>query len=171
MLQYFHLFLDIALLRRKPQDVPASRTLLGLSVAAAVVSYVLAISSQYTVFGALLRAVLDVAFLAGFLYLLLLWSRYPKRFTQAFTALCGTGTLLQLISWPLVGLADPAGMAGPSTRGLAALLLLGTTIWGVFVIAHILRHTLERSLSLGAALAVLYAIAASLLAVTLFPPE
>lgn len=164
MIYYANLFLDIALLRRNPQDLPASRHLLLLTVLAVIASYVLAINARYTVAESLLRAGVDVAFLALFVYALLLVERRPTRFNQAFTALCGTGTLLNLLSWPLFGLLDPGG----GFTGVALLLLWALVVWGILVTAHILRHAVERSLVFGVGLAVAYMFGAWAVAALLF---
>ena len=54
-----------------------------------------------------MRAVLGL-----FVYLLLTWARLTARFLQSFTALCGTGTILNLVSWPVFGLLNDEGGNG-----------------------------------------------------------
>jgi len=167
MLQYFHLFLDIALLRRNPQDLPASRALLVLASIAAVISSVPLGAVRHGLGESLLLGALDVVVLAAFVDVLLLLTRHPNRFNQAFTALCGAGTLLNLIAWPLLRLVEPG--AGADWRALAGLGLLGVILWGVLVTAHVFRHAVGRSLGYGAALAVAYTTCSWLAAWLIFP--
>lgn len=157
MLQFAHLFLDIALLRRNPQDLPASPLLLRMSLVAVVISYVLALGPRYSLAESLARAVVDVAFLGVFVYALLAWVRHTARFTQSFTALCGTGTILNLVSWPVFGLLNDEG-GGFATLGL--LLMLAIVVWGITVTAHILRHALNRDWFQALGVSMLYMICA-----------
>jgi hypothetical protein len=155
MLQLANLFLDIALLRRNPQDLPASPLLLRVSLLAVVISYVLALGSRYSLFESLARALVDVAFLGVFVYALLMWARHGARFNQSFTALCGTGTILNLVSWPVFGLLNE-GAAGDSFGTLGLLLMIGIVIWGIAVTAHIFRQALNRDWSQAVAMSLLY---------------
>lgn len=159
MLQVANLFLDIALLRRNPQDLPASPLLLRLSLLAVVVSYVLALGSRYPLLESLARALVDVAFLGVFVYALLVWSRHRARFNQSFTALCGTGTILNLVSWPVFGLLGD-GRGGDGFAALGLLLMVAIVIWGVAVTAHIFRQTLDRDWSQAVAVSLLYMVGA-----------
>ena len=155
MMQFAHLFLDIALLRRNPQDLPASPLLLRLSLIAVVISYVLALGSRYSLAESLARAVVDVAFLGVFVYALLVWARLTARFIQSFTALCGTGTILNLVSWPVFGLLSDEA-AGDDFAVLGLLLMMTIVIWGVAVTAHIFRQALNRDWLQAVAVSMLY---------------
>ena len=60
MLPLAKAFLDIALLRRGPQDLPASPLLLYLSLAAVLVTYIVAISPLHPPPNSLARAFVDI---------------------------------------------------------------------------------------------------------------
>ena len=169
MLYFANLFLDIALLRRPPQDVPASRFLQYLTVAAVILSYVLAISPQFPLGESLGRAVVDVVFLALFVYALLAWFKRPVRFNQAFTALCGTSTILNLLTWPLLNLVGGQSGGGSVFGAFAVLLLWVMMFWSVLITAHVFRHAVERDLMQGTALAILYMIGAYAASKLFFP--
>jgi len=155
MLQFANMFLDIALLRRNPQDLPASPLLLRVSLVAVVISYVLALGSRYPFVESLARALVDVAFLAVFVYALLMWAKHRARFNQSFTALCGTGTILNLVSWPVFGLLQDETV-GDSFSTLGLLLMILIVIWGVTVTAHIFRQAMNRDWSQAVAISLLY---------------
>ncbi len=140
----FDLFLDICLLRRGPQDVPASAALLTAVLGAYGISsmLVLLVSSQAAT--AIIQALLDVGLLAALTYTLLNLSGYQARFVQTLTTLAGTGTLLGLIALPLVlWMSRTASDEGGS--GAASLLFLLLLVWSIAVMSHVLRHALSTS--------------------------
>jgi hypothetical protein len=150
------LFVEICLLRAKPQDLPASGFLFGLTLAAALVTGIpILIYSLGGLVPATVAAAMDAAlimiFLRGGLYFLNLGSR----FLQTATAIFGTGAILNLVAMPLNLLL--VGDAGPSPAlllgGLINLLLL---IWSLVILGHILRHSLGIPLGGGIAIAFLY---------------
>lgn len=132
------IFVDLCLLRAAPQDLPAARTLLGVTLAAyALVSLMLA-AAQLSLSRALLYALLDTLVLALLTHTLLILRRAPARLPQTLSALAGTGAILGVIAWPLTTLDEPSW------------LLFILLIWSLAVSANILRHAL--SVSLGVAL-------------------
>lgn len=152
------LFFDLCLLRAKPQDIPASRGLLGVTLAVyTTVSLILA-SVQLPAQRALLYALADVVILAVLTHLVLLVRRFPERFTQTLTALAGSGAVLGVITWPLAHIQQPS------------LLVLILVIWSISVTAHILRHALSLSLTLGIVISLGYLIVTLTIVGALFPP-
>jgi hypothetical protein len=158
----FELFLAICLLRKGPQDVPASPVLLRLTLLSYGFSGVLIPLLDVGLLTSLVLTVLDIALLTGLTYGALTLRHYRARFMQTLTALLGTGTLLQLLALPLLFLLEQevAGTGGPGWLGL---LWLGLFIWGIVVTAHIFRQALSTSLGVG----VLYSLAYVLLYWTL----
>jgi hypothetical protein len=151
------LFVNIALLRAEPQDVPASPRLLQGTLVLAGLSYLLAVSSLFPIGQSLLRAALDIGVMALFLYGVLMLRQYPARFLQSFTALCGTGSLLNLVAWPLF-LMLAGGEPSTQTPGIPAaiLLLWALYAWSLMVTGHIFRHSLDLSFPAGILVALLY---------------
>ena len=90
MAALFNLFLDLCLLRKGPQDVPASMLLLKLCLLAygLIGLIVLLLSTPIPV--ALLQALLDIVLLSGLLYVGLTLYHHPERFEQTLTALAGS---------------------------------------------------------------------------------
>ncbi len=150
----FELFLAICLLRKGPQDVPVSPVLLRLTLLSYGISGVLIPLLDVDLLTALALAVLDIALLTGLTYGVLTLGHYPSRFMQTLTALLGTGALLQLLALPLLFLLKQEAVNASAPAWLV-LLWLGLLIWGIVIMAHILRHALSTSLGVG----VLYSLA------------
>lgn len=80
----------------------------------------------------------------------LLWlRRLPVRLPQTITALAGTGFLFGLLSMVMLTQTSPGGFP----PGLA-LLWIGVFVWSLFVDAHIYRHALSLTMSVGMLVAV-----------------
>lgn len=162
------IWFDICLLRAGPQDLPASRELLGLAIASyMLVSFLLSLPGYPPVTAgqmALIDATLLIVFAATALYI----SGRMARLTQTLTALSGTGTLLGLFALPVIQLLSSAQEAGqPSLlAGMLWLLLFG---WNLLVVAHIIRHALSVNLPVAIGIAMLYTLVAMQIINALFP--
>ena len=126
---------DLLRLRRGPQDVPYSPTLLLL----ALVPYALLGSALagFAIPGerALLYGPAEATLLAGLVYVALALRRQPARYVQTLTALVLAGVAFNVLSLPLTALARP-----DNGLGLLILLLVG---WSFAVSVHILRQALD----------------------------
>ena len=148
MYALFNAFFDICLFRKGPQDLPASWSLLKLTLITYCLSSLLSLLFTVAPPMALFQAVLDAALLVGLTYGLLYVMGHGQRFVQTLTALAGTGTLLGLIAWPLTIWMQAEAAAGTST-GLSFFLFFLLLLWSIAVIAHILRHSLSTTLGMG----------------------
>lgn len=126
-----------------------------------VCSYVLAVASTRSVPNSLLLAVTDLALSALCLYAAVTVVSKTPRFQQAFTALAGGTAVLNFAAVPVLWLS--ASSASP-TVGLLDLVII---LWGLAIIAHVLRHTLEVSswISVGLAFG-FYVVVLNLMALT-----
>ena len=162
------IWFDICLLRAGPQDLPASRELLGLSmVSYTLASFLLSLPGYPLVAAgqlALMDAGLVVVFAATALYL----TGKMARLTQTLTALSGTGTLLGLIALPVIQLLASGKESGQLAllAGMLWLLLFG---WNLLVVAHIMRHALSVNFPAATGVALLYTLVAMQIINTLFP--
>ncbi len=156
MLDLFKVFVDIALWRKGPQQLPASGLLLFITVAI-YGALALALGS---VVGRpedrlALRTVLELGLGLGWIWLLLALFRRSTRFFQTATAILGTTALLT----PLVlGLQAVLVRLG-QTHVLTVPLLFGlltVVVWYLLITAHILRSALEVSLFVAVLLTLLY---------------
>jgi hypothetical protein len=168
MQELLKVFWDIALWRRGPRDLPASRALL----AAAALSYLATSAVQSLLVDgptlAVARGVADLCFTAAVFWLCLAVGRRGHRLLQTLTAVLGTGTLLALPMIALFLLAAALGQQGP-VAGALKLLLLPLLIWDLCVLAHIVRLALEAPLVTGVAIATTYYLVGYLFIERLLP--
>jgi hypothetical protein len=156
MLELIKAFVAIALRRKGPEDLPASRFLLGVTLA----SYLLVqIPVALIVFGATgtaLRTVFaDIALLAVCLWMLLYLTSKATRYVQTLSALLGTSALLSALAIPFNlwrgAVDDPAAAPGLPTAVILMLL-----IWSLVIDGHIVGRALSRPFMLGLGIAIGY---------------
>lgn len=153
MFALLRLFVDLCRFRSAPQNLPFSRFLMGLCIGCYfAVGFAISLAEQS--FGrAIISASVDTGLMVGLAYLGLWVRDFIPRATQTITALAGTGTLFELIGWPLVTFLQTLEEGETS---ILSLLLLGLVIWNITVIGHILRHALELPMWIGTGIALLY---------------
>ncbi len=163
MYQIIVLFFEIAILRKGPQDVPASPWMLRLisPIYVAVNLLVLLLNSDLST--ALLQIVVDVLLLAGFSWPLLYFAGKPSRFRQTFCTLLGTDALISFFAIPAVASLNS------QANELAFFAMLVLMVWHWLVSGHIFRHALDRPLFFGLGLALLYILISSRVMALLFP--
>lgn len=138
----------IAFLMARPSDHPGDSLSLRTALLAAVFSYVLAITSVVGISLAVVYALLDIGFAAGSLWVALRLAQKTNRFVQAFASYCGASSILNLAS--IFMLRADAGVA-ESAQGLSlpVVIYFVYLVWGISMVAHIIRHTFEVSLPVG----------------------
>jgi hypothetical protein len=151
ILRFLQSFLDIALWRKGPQDLPASTLLATLAlIAYMAIGFVrmrLFALDQST---ALLFICVDALMLGGWLWLVLAFFGRRQRFVQTITAILGVGLLVLLLDVTLrsaqlgFGWSDQLSMNWLKLRFLLMALVLGR----IFMLA------LDRGLITGIALTV-----------------
>jgi hypothetical protein len=133
-------FVKLCLLRRNPQDLPTSRSLLNAALAGYfLISAVLGMRA-YGLPRSLLQAGVEVAILILYTRMLLTISARPERIVQTLSALAGSGLLLGIAALPLSVLVP----SGDALAGLPALAYLALMVWSLIVYGHIFRHALSR---------------------------
>lgn len=160
--------LDLMLLRRGPQDLPARMPLLwaiiGLFVAMNALAYSLLLNISTV--EAILQAASGLAYLAGFVWVVLAFTGRRARFLQTFMAFVLTGILFNILEiGPLSSLlphflqmqelvqqaqnsggqVDEAALQAVRVPGVPMVLLLLGYVWRLMVMAHIFHHALEVS--------------------------
>ena len=159
-------FIEICMFRKGPQDLPASRFLLGLTLFMNVLASVFLASLEVDLTRALLQSLVAPAILALFVYGLLTLFTRGNRFMQTLTAAMACDALITGLAIPLVFVS----LAFPGMRTQAGLLLFGLMLWGIAVIGHIVRQALETPYLTGLILALTYTALSYRIMMALFPP-
>lgn len=160
MLSLIRFFAQLCLLRTRPQDLPASQSLLGLvAIVNVIIGTVLVSPALGNPFTAFTASLVDTAVLAGFVLLVLKFRNHPERFIQTATSAIGVSAVISALSLPLQWMmpAPSEGMAAPSAES-ASLMLLILIVWLQVALGHVLRHAIDVSLMLGVGLAFLYSL-------------
>lgn len=167
MAALFQVFWQIALLRKGPQTLPASRELLWLLLAAHWLIGVILVLNTFPLDLALLSGLLGTLIMVAVVHGLLLVHHHHSRATQTLSALAGCEILLGLLTLPLLALL---GMGG-EWQALANLLSLVLLVWSIAITAHIFRHALSVPLGVGLISATGYMFISIMMNLFIFPAE
>jgi hypothetical protein len=138
MLWLFKQFIYICLMKRGPQHLPWSQGLLRAAILAYFLTGVLQMLTKAPLEAVLPMMVVDVAVMLLYAWVCLKAFNYPARFVQMATAMAGTGTLFQLLAWPLMAYLDyQQDIPSPGT----SILLVFIMGWNLAVYAHIFRES------------------------------
>ena len=160
--------LEIMLLRRGPQDVPYSLSLLVALLVFYMASGVVVLTTTLTPGQAVANMALDAVMLCVFSYICLALLNYKARFVQMVSALAGIGVLYHLLAWPLfVQIHDVQAQEQSAT--ITALLMLLLISWQVLVFAHVFRHAMQMSMMRALALSFGYLFLSMSVAELLLP--
>lgn len=164
LLQYF----NIAFLMGKPQDLPVGDRQMWIGIWLAVVTYVFALLVPYGIGRAFLQAAIDLISTGGLLFVSLSLVGRRARFEQAFGGLCGASAFINIAALPLYNLRPAnADMTGASLTALADFVLL---VWGLSLLAHVIRHTFEVKMVVSVLISFVYFVTLSSLIAALMPP-
>lgn len=151
-------YLDITLLRRGPQTLPASVALLVLTL---IVNAGLNLASTPLLAANVLQVavawIVGTVMMLSVLWLLLDATGRRSRYVQTITALLGADNVLLVPELLILALAPAALSAMESGQLTAAtLLLVGLTAWRIAVTSNILRQAMSISVlqSLGVILVI-----------------
>lgn len=148
MLRYIKFYIELCFLRVAPQDAPSSKNAYYISVFSYFMVGALVISQEQSIMVGLFLSGVQTALLM-FLANLVLWiKKTPERYHQTMTALCATGAIIGLIALPIMAFLASGGSSsatGVDTDSLsfAYLTWLVLMLWETYVVAHILRSTMD----------------------------
>jgi hypothetical protein len=169
MREVIHLFVQIALLRRGPQDLPASRLLLTLTVCGyaavnALVSSLLPPSAGWPP-----QLAVDVLFTLVWYAALLQLAGRSERFVQTVTGVFGLQAVLSPL---LIGSEWLMRRFGQDTTWQLPIAVggLALVIWLIAANSHVVKAALEWSSAASVALVILQIVASQLLLFAVFPP-
>ncbi|MGB5199627.1 MAG: hypothetical protein WBN68_17110 [Sedimenticolaceae bacterium] len=158
-------FVELALLRRGPQDLPASGALLGLLAA---LSVLVGTVNGMQLFGSLRAALganlLDLLLTLGLLFVLLQLKGHAPRWQQSASAFLGLGVLAGLVMLLIRGPAEALGVTD-----IARLIDLLLAIWLHVALGSVLRHALAIPLLAGVIIMLSYTVLAFNVIVRIFP--
>ena len=162
MYQLIVLFFEICILRKGPQDVPASPWLWRLLLLPYVTVNLLILLLDGSWLRAFAQLGVETALMVGFCYPLLYFSGKTSRFPQTLSALLGTDAFISLCAIPAVASLNTQIS---EFAFIAMIVLMG---WHWLVNGHIFRHALDRPLLFGLALAFLYILVSTQVMTLLF---
>ena len=154
-------FVWIALLKGRPQDLPSGVNPFQAALGVNIFTYVIAVASVRSIPSSIMLALVDVAVTGLCLFIAVSLVDKRARFYQAGTALFGGTAVINLAAIPVLWLSS---LTGQTAIGLLDVMII---LWGLAIISHVLRHTLEVNpwISVGLAVA-FYIIVLQLLVVT-----
>lgn len=156
MLAYVQAFINIALRRSGPEDLPGSDFMLGLTLVIYLVTQIpvglILYGPSNTLVGSVAASLL---LLFGFLWLLLSVTGHRVRYKRTATAMLGTSALLTVLSvpfslWRQFMLNVESGVAMPST------IIFAIMLWSIAIDGHIFSRALSRPFGIGLLIAIGY---------------
>ena len=158
MLRLLQTFIEIAVWRKGPQDLPASNALLTVTLACYVgLSFLQGRIVGHSFSDTVLLIAIDVAMICVWLVGVLSLFAFRSRFAQTLTAMLGVGILLSILDMAIGAAAESFGDADTLKQiAFPYLLVILLALGRIFMVA------LERGLLTGMALA--YAMVMSTMA-------
>lgn len=148
-------FVEVSLLKRAPQDLPANTLLLALVMLAYAIVGVFSLQLRYGFADSLILMTLELVMMAGIVSVMLTVAGVAARIPQTLTAFAGASTFITVVTLPLqnwVANAQAAKTIGNDHR----LMMLLVVFWSLAVTAHVLRHALSSAMFVGVLLSLLY---------------
>lgn len=155
-------FIDICLFRSGPDSLPANNQLTQWVLLCYFCVSVLMNQIDMSMRISLWIGISDLLVLMAFLYLLLRFNHLLPRYQQTLSAMAGTGSLLGLLSMPLLWAFHQYAEKTDAANFILFSLML-VMFWSLMVTAHIIRRTLETSAPKAVALTMLYVVIAIVL--------
>lgn len=161
-------FVQIALLRGTPQDLPSSLFLLTLTLIVHAILGVFMFTTRLPLSESILAGLASSLVMCALTASLLFANRRSARIIQTLTAMAGSDVVIGVAALPITAwlhnIAD-----GPAASGIPGFLFLALVVWNLVVAGHVLRHALSGPLPLGILLAlVLYMLSVNIMH-ALFP--
>jgi hypothetical protein len=145
-------FLQIALLRAAPQELPGYSLVFWIAIAAVFVTSFAGLMFAYPFADALTRSIAAILIPGAIVYVALLVKRIPSRFQQCYAAMCGASAVVYVIALPLMPAFFSASVSTTAGK-LVVMVILLLDVWMLLINAHVFRHTFEVGLATGVSLA------------------
>lgn len=95
-------FINLLLFRVGPQDMPSSKTVLKIAIAACFITDIIQKAEFYGFTISFIQSAGKIALYSGFIFLLLNSKQNKQRWMQTMIALLGASALLNLASYPFI---------------------------------------------------------------------
>ncbi|MDH5472459.1 MAG: hypothetical protein OEY61_06335 [Gammaproteobacteria bacterium] len=161
-------YLNLCLLSDGPQDLPYSVFLFRILLGLYFISGVLSILPSSTFTESVMVMCVDIFVLLVFCWFCLRGFNKSSRYNQMMSAILGTGSLFQILAWPLMFYFEMAEAKNTVIPELGFLLLILIS-WNLAVYAHIFRHALSIRLSVAFLITLAFAILSIASRQLLFP--
>ncbi|MHB8346741.1 MAG: hypothetical protein ACYDHM_06020 [Acidiferrobacterales bacterium] len=155
------------MLRGKPQDLPADRSLLWQTALLSIASNFAIDNLHPTVAMRLLFASTQAVLLGAVVWGALRLRGFPQRWVQSIAPLYAAGALINLLAWPLFSLLVVPN--APASGSLAMMLAVGMTVWFLAVMTNVMHHALELPMGRSALVSIACLMFSGLLLLMLFP--
>ena len=167
MFELMRFFVQMALLRRSPQELPYSPPLMQALLAGNLaLGLLLAMTVYSNLIDALGATALDLGVSAALLFAGLQVRKQSARWLQAFSAVLGLGLIASLAMGGGRVLAAVLGM--PALAGLIDVMVY---FWMIVALGHVLRHAFDLPLPFGILIVFAYTMFLAGLIGQWFPPE
>ena len=161
-------FVEIALFRKAPQDLPESRLLLGLALGAHAALGMALYAMRKDPLTALIAGATGTLLLVALTLSLLFAIGLAPRTVRTLTALSGIDVVIGVVGLPVTAWLNAATGASP-IDGVASLAFVVLLIWNLAVAGHVLRHALSVPLPMGVVLALIIFVVSVIVMMRLFP--
>jgi len=158
---------EICLLRGKPQDLPASPSLVWQTALLSIVSNFVIDNLHPSMTVRLLFATTQAGLLGAVVWGALRLRRHPERWMQTVSPLYTAGALINLIAWPIFTYAIAPNV--PGSDNWAMVIGVGMTVWFLAIMTHVLHHALELSVGRSAAVSIVCMMFSGMALLLLFP--
>ena len=150
-------FVNCCLFRVGPADMPASRSLLKITLLSYFVISVIInrLESNWNL--SLLISLADILFMITIIALLLKFRSYQARYLQTLIAMAGTSCFFAIIGFPIMWWFYQIEAATIS-NSLVMIFIVILLFWHLMVMTHIFRQSLEVKAGTAAILSVTTAI-------------
>lgn len=163
-------FLDIALHRRGPDELPPSRFLLAVLIVLYVLIGLVALWTLGVLdSGNAQLLFLDSAFFLAYVFVTLRLFGHDRRFPQTAIALLGTDILINLVGLPLALWARSIAVP-PDPASAPMLLRLVLLLWWIDVAGFVLSRAISRPYFVGVLFVIVYVMTSLSISDFLFPP-
>ena len=158
-------FVDLCLFKSGPEDLPASQSVLKITLLVYLIVSVLVGLTNTDWMISIWTGLTETIFMMLVLWLILQFRGGQARYVQTLTAMAGSQIILGLISIPILWqFYQLEEIEQP--KSLAMMLIMIVLFWSLMVTAHIFRKSLDIIPSRAVVITVIYSIV-SLLAVGL----